>query len=217
MVILLVSSGDPSAPWWDAAWVSDVVVILSVLVAVAIYWRQRLGSTRRQRESTLAHLKGVKASMEAWADDYFGTGYEGDAAENRSEVDFNAVMQGGYSQNFCVPTEPVVSLIQPPGDAWPISSRTVEAASVALLRLTIFNQFVQQQTDFNLLHAAELKRPDLSDEAKMPIALASRRISKNIHASAIGDGSWYKDLIDALDANVQEIEGMLDFKSLPST
>ena len=197
-------------PWWDTVWFSDILVVGSVAVALAIYWQQQRGSIRRQRESTLAHLRGVRVAMKAWADGFFGTSYAGDAATDRAELDFNTIMSSGdYFLNFRVPTEPVVSLIQPPGDAWPINSETVEAASVALLRMTVFNQLVQQQTDLHVLHAAELKRPDIDDQAKLPIALAARRISENIHADAIGDANWYQNLIEALDANILDLEKML--------
>jgi hypothetical protein len=195
-----------TTPWWDTVWFSDVLVAVGVIAALAIYWRQQRGSITRQRESTLAHLKGVKVAMEAWAKDYFGTSYAGTAANDRSELDFNAIMAGGYFQNFLVSTEPVASLIQPPGDAWPIASKTVQAASIALLRMGQFNQLVQQQTDFNARHAAELQGLDLGEDRKMAIAKAGRQISKNIHGAAIGDATWYERLMDALDENIRALK-----------
>jgi hypothetical protein len=207
----IAQSVSQSVPWWDRVWFGDLLVVASVVVAVLIFWQTQRASRRRQRESTLAHLRGVKVAMEAWADDFFGTSYAGDdAARNRSEIDFNAVMQGSYFQNFRVPTEPVASLSQPPGEAWPIAARTIETASVALLRFTVFNQLVQQQTDFNVLHAEELQHPDIDDgQTRHPIALAARRISETIHHDAIGDATWYVDFIKALDANILELELML--------
>jgi hypothetical protein len=207
--ITSAAAPDPAVPLWDRAWFGNALVLVSIVVAVAVYLFQRQGVLHSKRESTLAHVKGVEAAMRGWAQSFFGTSYEGEAAENRCELDFNTIMRGQYVQNFKVPTEPVESLIQPPGDAWPLSSDTVEAAGVALQRMTAFNQLVQQQTDFNLLHAAELRRPDITEDEKRPIAEAARKICEGIHGFAIGDAGWYGGLMEALQANVEELEVML--------
>lgn len=213
MPTLLMAS---TTPLWDASWIGDVLVILAAGVAWLIYKRQRrdtatdrhaadLAHVREQRAATLAHLQGVKAGLVAWTNEYFTTSYEGQAAADRSEVDFNAIMQGYYFQNFRVSTEPVASLIRPLGDAWPLEHETLVAASVALQRMGVFNQLVQQQTDFNLRHAAELQG-DVDEERKKAIGLAGRRISEHIHGAAIGDASWYEEFIAAIDKNIDALE-----------
>ena len=204
-----------SVPWWDTVWIGtilvsfgDLLVIVGFGVAWWIYKNQDKASAIQRQKSTLAHLKGVKAAMEEWHDNFFTTSYEGTAAQDRSESDFNMVMRGTYIQNYRVPTEPVSSLIEPAGDIWPYSTETVRAANVALARMTVFNQLVQQQTDFNLRHAAELRR--LDEEERKPVALAARRISEDLHGGAIADASWYHELKKALEDNIRLLEAALD-------
>jgi hypothetical protein len=204
-----------SVPFWDTVWFSDLIVVGSVVVAVSIYLVQKRGSVKRQRESTLAHLKGVKAAMEVWGSDYFDTDYSGAAAKDRGNLDAKKIMNKDYFQNFRVPTEPVASLIQPPEDAWPLQSATVQAASIALLKMTHFNQLVQQQTDFNLRHAAEIAQWDLPESTRRWIALGARKISENIHGGVIDDGTWYKDLMKAINANIQTLQTLLKLKPDP--
>lgn len=72
--------------------------------------------------------------------------------------------------------------------------------------MTVFNQLVQQQTDFNVRHAVEVKRAQHDDEWKLAIALTARRISENIHGAAIGDAGWYTELMEALDANITTLK-----------
>ena len=82
--------------------------------------------------------------------------------------------------------------------------------------MTFFNQMVQQQTDFFVLHALELaKLDDVADLADLdpgrlrPFALAARRFSARIH-SVIGDATWYHALKDSINGNIAELEGLLD-------
>ena len=102
-------------------------------------------------------------------------------------------------QNYRVSIDPVASLIALSGDTWPFSQRTVRAANIALSRMTVFNQLVQQQTDFNVLHVAHLRR--FGGRDRTPIAEAGFTISGIIHG-AIDDASWYHDLKLALDLNI---------------
>jgi len=206
---LFVSVTPPPMPWWDAVWSSDILVVSGFGVSWLLYWRQKVGSVRSQRQSTLNHLKGVKKAMESWPKSFFTTNYEGEAAETRSEADYNEIMRGGYGQVFQVSTEPVASLLQPPGGSWPIASETVEAASVALQQMRVFNQLVQQQSDFNSRHAAELRDGNLDEYRHQAIAMAGRRISRSIHASGIGNAEWFKRLLEALDENIQALEDSL--------
>jgi len=210
----------PATAWWDAVWFGNLMVGAGLLIALVgvvaafvgiraayhIYRSQQRDAINEQRQATLAHLKGVKAAMEAWAKDYFDTSYAGAAAKDRAELDFNAIMQGSYFQNFRVSPEPVASLLQPPGEAWPIDSETITVASIALLRMGQFNQLVQQQTDFNALHAAEIRDEALGDNRRLAIAKSGRRISEIMHGDVIGDAKWYKGLMKALDKNIQDLD-----------
>jgi hypothetical protein len=149
------------APWYDANWVNDVLVATGFLVAGGIYGATQHSGTQQQRRSTLNHLNGVKASMKAWGDSYFDTAYEGAGLDERVKMDRDLVLGGKHMQNFMVPIQPVESLVEPPGDSWPLEPRTVEAAGAALQRMTAFNQLVQQQTDFHARHAADYKNPEV--------------------------------------------------------
>lgn len=195
-------------PFWDTVWAADLVVLFGIIVAVIIYSLQQHGSKHRQQQSTLAHLKGVKTAIEGFAP-FFSTSYEGGRAEHRAQRDYDLVMAGLYMQNYKVPTEPVASLIEPPGDAWPIESKTSEAAGTALMRLTHFNQLVQQQADFNALHAAEIRRSRMNHGDRLATATAARGISAMLHGSVIEDASWYQDLISAIDDNIEILERLL--------
>lgn len=195
----------PPPPFWDTVWFSDALVVAGFAIAIGLYWATQRSATREQRKSTLAHLKGVKAAMTSWGDSYFTTDYAGVGAYDRARIDYlQIVEQRTYVQNFKVPTEPLETLIQPPGDAWPIEPRTVEAAGVALHKMTVFNQMVGQQSDFNAQHAIDFRDDDLNQR----LAEAAELISQRIHG-IIGDSAWYRELVDALDANIALLESLL--------
>ena len=204
-----------ASPWWDSVWLStllvalgDLLVVAAAAVAVWIYGQQRQAADHQMQRASLDHLRGVKAALDEWYDSFFTTSYEGKAADERAEVDAKLVNKGQYMQNYVVPTAPVASLTELSGDTVPFSEKTVLAANVALSRMTVFNQLVRQQTDFNARFGVELYR--LSAEDRAPIAEAAKRISHDIH-SAIGDKSWYDQLKIALDDNI----AMLDSASRP--
>ena len=78
--------------------------------------------------------------------------------------------------------------------------------------MTAFNQLVQQQTDFNLLHAAEL--PTLQGDQLEHLAAAAMRISEHIHG-AIDDADWYHSLKTAIDHNIAELNTSLKVSPRP--
>jgi hypothetical protein len=231
---------DLPVPWDDRAWIGtllvaigDAVVIVGVFVAYWIYHRQNLLADSQRRESTLAHLEGVRDALREWHDNFFNTPYKGQAALDRAELDFNLVMKGNYMTNYRVATEPVVSLIQPPADLWPFSRETVRTANVALSRMTVFNQLVQQQTDFIALNTVELRAlskqepetletllaalahpPMPEDDPRRPIAEAAKSISAQLHG-IIDDAAWYHGLRAALDENIDELTSRLARPAFP--
>jgi len=194
-------------PWWDRTVASDGLVVLGFGVVWLFYRKQKRDSKRQMQKAALDHLRGVKAALDAWYDDFFSASYAGSVAGERAHGDYLKIMKFGvYVQNYRVPIEPVSSLIQPTGGTWSFSPETVRAANVALFRMTFFNQLVQQQTDFNRQHAADLRR---FNERRTPIAQAAERISEHIHA-VIDNAKWYKELDDALATNIQQLERMLN-------
>jgi hypothetical protein len=71
--------------------------------------------------------------------------------------------------------------------------------------LGVFNQIVQQQTDFLATHIAEIVDATLgADNARREaLANAAYSISFMLHANGIGDAKWYADLKQALARNEQ--------------
>ena len=223
-----------SVPLWDRVWpatllvlIGDVVVIVGVFVAYWIYHKQDRRADIQRQKSTLAHLEGVRDALRDWHDNFFNTPYKGQAADDRAELDFNLVMRGGYMTNYRVATEPVASLIRPAAGIEPYSRKTVRAANIALSRMTVFNQLVQQQTDFVAFNTVELRRlsrqqpvtlhsllaaldspPMPDDDPRRPIAEAARSISSQLHG-VIDDASWYLELRAALDENIDELTALL--------
>jgi hypothetical protein len=210
--IWLTSSS--SIPWWDKAWaaalataIGDLLVLVGIVVAWRIYRRQKREENKRRQESTLAHLWGVRAALKDWYDGFFTTKYQGADLLGRSQMDYDVVMEtGSYSQNFRVSTAAIANLIQPSGDLWPLREETVRAATIALQRMTVFNQLVQQQTDFNLQNAVAMRYGSIAK--REPIAASARRISFDVH-NAIDDASWYGALGRALVLDIFDLERRL--------
>jgi hypothetical protein len=146
--------------------------------------------------------------MSTWGDLHFGgTGYNEETARTRAQLDHDAVIHGSHSQNFRVPTEPITSLIEQSETGWLISGETIAAANVALWKVGIFNQLVQEQTDFNVLHLAEFSDMNIDTSQRHQLAEAAWKLSMSIHQHGIGDASWYRDLMGALDRNIETLEG----------
>jgi hypothetical protein len=115
-------------------------------------------------------------------------------------------MHQSYGQVHRVPIEPLTALIEQPGVANLIRKETVESVNFALWRIGVFNQFVQQQTDFNTLHLAEIGDPRTPHARRVVLAESARAISKSLHGDGIGDAGWYQTLKDELGKNITELE-----------
>jgi hypothetical protein len=186
----------------------DGLVIVGFGLTYVVYRRQRFDSEEREVVSTLALLHAVRDGMSTWGDLHFGgTGYNEETARTRAQLDHDAVIHGSHSQNFRVPTEPITSLIEQSETGWLISGETIAAANVALWKVGIFNQLVQEQTDFNVLHLAEFSDMNIDTSQRHQLAEAAWKLSMSIHQHGIGDASWYRDLMGALDRNIETLEG----------
>ena len=82
------------------------------------------------------------------------------------------------------------------------------AVNVALWKIGRFNQFVEQQTDFNTLHADEILDVTLPDARRQVLATAAADISYRLHRHGIGDDGWYVDLMAAIDKELVRLRGM---------
>jgi len=194
----------PSVDW---AFIGDVLVLVGILVAAGVYLRQRFDSDLRQIDATLAVLHSVRRGMAEYGDMHFGGhGYDREAATTRSQIDHDCIMDGIRYQNFRVPTEPVISLIQQPEEGWFISRETLEAANIALWRIGQFNQMVQQQTDLLANSLPGITNKKLPIHQREALAEAARKISFTIHFVTIGDSGWYHQLMDSIDQNVETLQ-----------
>jgi hypothetical protein len=205
----MVSASTPMPPLWDTVWLGtllvalgDVLVLAGAFIAFHVYQLQQDTLKRQRQQSSLDHLESVKAALIDWYSNFFNANYRGEAAVVRAEQDRKAIQARSYGQVYMVPTDPVASLIQPSGDLWPFSLQTLRAANIALSHMTVFNQFVRQQSEFNVLHAVEIRRVEgrhLDD-----ISEAGLRISTDLHQS-IDSGDWNRELKAAVTLNIAEL------------
>jgi hypothetical protein len=191
-----VTTGD----WLALA--GDGLVVVTLVVTGLVFRADRRSARERDLDSTLAALEAAREGMVQWADVYFGKGYDLDVAAARAQQAFNLVMGGQCDQVFPVPTVPLTALLEQPGALGLIRKETIQAVSLALWRIGIFNQLVQQQTDFNTLHYVEIHNGGISNERRRLLAEASRAMSNGLHVWGIGGASWYQRLKAELDANV---------------
>jgi hypothetical protein len=208
-------------PLWDRVWpgtlfvlVGDILVLVGVIVAWVVYHRQIATANKQRQETSLAHLEGLVALFADRYDAFFGQSYVGKTLFERAAMEHKNVTDGTYGQVYQVPTESLVSLIQPAGDVWPFSAETVRAANVALSRITAFNQLVGQQTQFNALYGSDILTEQDSDRrpSRPSLALAAWRLTFDIHG-AIGDSTWYADLKTQVTANIRDLKDLLHLNS----
>lgn len=189
------------------AYIGDLLVVCGLVVAWGVYTTQKRDSEIERMRTSRAHLVGVRDVLTQRYDHFFSTDYSGTLAEERAQKDYDHIVsRRDYFQNFCVPTEPLVSLIQPAGLTWPYDEKTVRTATVALSMVTVFNQLVQQQAAYNTQHSAEMLKA--TEEQLKRIALGAKKLSFHIH-HLIGDGSWYVSLKDAVDTNIAALDAAL--------
>jgi hypothetical protein len=211
VMLAKLSSGDVLVLVGDAlVLMGDILIIAGLVLSYRIYHRERADLIERDTESVLAMLEAMRDGIRAWADPYFTTGYDEQGASERAQGDYKAVMDRSYGQLFRVPTEPLVALIERSVGGSLLRKETVEAANIALWRMGVFNQLVQQQTDFNARHLSEIYDPALPEAQRRALADGARAISTMLHASVIGDATWYKRLKAELETNIQALRKPLE-------
>lgn len=186
----------------------DVLILLSLALTWLVYWLGRAASTGRDLGTALALLRAVQSGM-PWGALYFGSGYDAKAVDDRARQEYETVLHGSYGQVFHVPTEPLAALVANPAAGGLVRRATVEAASVALWQLGVFNQLVRQQTDFNARHLAELYDDGLPPQRRETLAKAASAHSRMLHANGIGDAHWYQTLMRELATNIDLLNAQL--------
>jgi hypothetical protein len=188
-----------------------VLAWLLYRLEVAVSWRREVSAAR-------AVLLGVKRGMVegvgrddvGWAEHYFRTGYDAQAAADRAAVDNAAVMSRGHSYVFKVPTEPLELLIASPATGELVSDETVFAANVGLWRIGVFNQFVDMQTLFYARFFPDVVSPSTEQDRRAALAMSAEAISTLLHGQGIGEanvtGGWYQRLKAAIDADIARLD-----------
>ena len=192
-----------------AALIGDLIVLIALLSTYVIFRVQQRTSENLEIDSTISALNGVLHGMGEWGKFHFEGGWAGEKAVSRTRLDYDKIM-GTYEgdppgfkvpQNYRVPKEPLVALVEHSESLALLDVETLKIANEALRRVEIFNQLVQMQTDFNMLHFHEILDAGLNPHQREQIARSSERLALWIHR-AIDDADWYNELMTAMDGNV---------------
>jgi hypothetical protein len=201
--------------------VIDVLTVAALALAWFIYRLERHSGWRAEVDAAYGSLQAVHHGMvegvtesqpDGWGQLYFLNEYTPAAAQARAAQTYHAMMGGGFDEVFVVPTEPLAKLATATPNEGFISNATIAAANFALWRVHVFNQLVQQLTDFNTAHAAEVE--SATGARRKELANAAAALSRQLHGDGIGrswtlpDGSpgWYKALVDAIDKNMNALD-----------
>lgn len=190
-------------------WIALATLVL-VPVGFALTWylykRERNNEKRRDIDAALSVLQAVHDGIKPWGDLYFSKGYDDESARKRAQEDYDWIINDkSYGEVFHVPADPLMALLSHPAAGGLIGRETVEAASVALWQIGIFNQLVRQKSDFNGRHLAEIRSGDLSPERRTSLADAAFSQSTMLHAKGVNDGAWYANLMRRLDTNIEAL------------
>jgi hypothetical protein len=193
--------------------IGDLIVLLALLSTYVIFRVQQRTSENLQIDSTVSALNGVRHGMGEWAQHHFGgDGWPDGEAVRRAELDYKKIVGileeepvVQVPQNFRVPKEPLVALVEHSESLALLDVETLKIANEALRRVEIFNQFIQMQTDFNIRHFHEILDTGLDPARRENIARSSQTISLWIHRDAIGNAGWYKSLMKAMDDNLTHL------------
>ncbi len=191
------------------AFIGDLIVFVALLVTLVIFLVQRRTSENLEIDSTLSALNGVRHGMHEWSRYHFEGGWEDERALQRAHQDYEKVMgifdkDKGFQvpQNFRVPKEPLVALVEHSESLALLDVELLKVANEALRRVDLFNQFVQMQTDFNTMHFHEILDTELDTSRRRNIATSSEKISRWIHQDAIGKAEWYDALMKVMDSSI---------------
>jgi hypothetical protein len=195
------------------------VALLFTASAVVLAWLtfrlERGASRQRDRAAALAVLRAVQQGIveglpgqRGWGEFYFATIYDSRETQRRALETRGMVEKHGWDQVFVVPTAPL-ELLATSNHGGLISEETVFAANLALWRVEIFNQLVQQQAMFNAVHAPEILDRNTTGDRLTILGIVAGNLSQGIHADGIGranaEGGWYDRLKKAVAADVERL------------
>jgi hypothetical protein len=205
--------------------VIDVLAVAALVLAWFIFRLERHSRWRATIEAAYGSLRAVQHGIVEGPTSvrpgylsvlpghlYFLNGYTQAAAQARANQTHAAVTAGGLDQVFVAPTEALAKLATSAPHEGLVSYKTIAVANFALWKVHVFNQLVQQLTDFNTAHAAELE--GASPARLKEIANAAASLSRQLHGIGIGESwnlstgerGWYGALVDAIDENMKALE-----------
>jgi hypothetical protein len=169
---------------------------------------ERHAASQRDVESVLARLRSIPDGMHSsWSGNYFEIDYvANDEWRTRAQKDYNAVIDRGYEQVFRVPTEALAALVQMPSGGWLVTKQTIASTNKALWQIGVFNQLVQQQTDFIANRVGDILSPSTRAVERIALADAAFTLAMMIHRWGVNDSAWYKNLMAEIENNVQLLE-----------
>lgn len=193
------------------------------LLAWFVFRYDRHGRRRDALEAAEGTLQAVhygmvqgltQAQAVGWGQLYFYNEYDQLGAQARAQQTYDTVMNGAFDQIFVVPIEPLARLATSPPQEGLIEAKTVATANFALWRIHVFNQLVNQLTEFYSTHGDEIGSEATGQARREELAAAARQLSYVIHHYAIGwswsarEGQgegWYGVFVRALGANMRDL------------
>jgi hypothetical protein len=204
MFALLAAAQTDHSP---ALSVADALALAGLALAWLVYQLQR--RTEDEGVRTTAHdaLAATRDGLASWSGAYFdGPGYTAVTAAARARLDRDMILEKhSYNQVLRIPTEPLAALILSPEKSH-VTRQTVKAANFALWRFGVFNQLVQQHTDFNARHAAEIVDTSLTENRRRTLADAAFTSATMIHLDGVGNTDFYRELESALEENIEALK-----------
>ena len=155
------------------------MAVIGLALAWLLYRLERAATRRRDIVAARAVLLSFKRGMvegadgqKGWGEEYFRARWTEEKALESGSERADGVRNKRWYQVFVVPTEPLRALIASPHAGDLISEDVVYAANLALWHIVVFNQLVEQSTQMNALHLAEIVDPNLDQERREAIAIA---------------------------------------------
>jgi hypothetical protein len=184
--------------------VGDWIALAALASGFLVYLLQRVSARREAIGAAISLLEALQNGMPTWSEGYFEGTYTPQTANARAQLDAQVIRGGDVAEVYLVPTQPLTALMLQGGHY--IDRETIEAANRALWQIGVFNQLVQQLTDFNTTHLPDIRDMTLPAERREALAGGAYAISWLIHSRGIGPATWYVELRTALTANIARLK-----------
>jgi hypothetical protein len=203
--------------------VTEVLLTLAAVVLAWVVFRlDRHAQRGRDIDESLGVLSAVwhgiverrdNVAEPGWGQIYFAEPWCGDRLDERIEATRKMILENRQpDQIFVVPTESLERLADAGPSPGLIDEAVVSAAAWALWRVRVFNQLVGKMTVWNVRYGVEVADHGTLPERREALAEAAARISCELHAYGVGDGTtttggpWYETLKKAIRANMTRLD-----------